>query len=645
VPLSRLGTGNDPLAPVTESLSWAALAVTRREKIAGSARLIDVPSRAISTTALVPSASDTGDAPLPVSATASTALNTAVRNFIDTHLPGWKSIADELAPIVADGIQDLLSNGAVGAEVARLAANDTILQFVSTKISNALGSYFGVPETVGTVIGDAAANLIRNTLGNTSVQGALDVLANAVRPTEDQYAAITAGLEANNVAPLGDYLKSLVANSSGEIATFLSDATVRAALASATSQAVIDLTTGSAVPTWLGNLAGGWVWEALGGGSAGTAVGDAVSSAVEGLLSNSKAMQGLATVAGGAVTNLLGAPGVAAAVADAITAFGTSYLGGANWIDALDVAWQGLLADSAFRSALGPAAGSAVYSLATNSDVVAALASTVTGLVNDVAGNAAVQAFLGELLGPTYGPTVVSTLADPTSAAQLAATAGAVITSFLGQAGVAAALSTTADQIVTALLAGASFTDALQYGLQALVADPTVVAAFNATVPDALQGVLKAPAVQHVVSDLAQGVVASLLDKTPLNTQAVSQVTKAAVDAFVANPAAQNLIGDLAGDILNGTSATELVNTVVAQVVKSQALQIALGQAIGQGIGALLGDNPVAFAVGQLAGVAAALFFGFAAGAAQLFGATGGGAAAASIPTSNSFLLIPLPAV
>ena len=152
-----------------------------------------------------------------------------MRNFIDSHLPGWTPIADQLAPIVADGIQDLLSNGAVGAEVARLASNDMILQFVSTKVASALGSYFGVPQSVGTVVGDAAANFVRNTLGNAGVQSALDVIASAVRPSEDQYAAIAAGLAANDIAPLSTYLKSVVANSSGEIATFLGDATVRAA--------------------------------------------------------------------------------------------------------------------------------------------------------------------------------------------------------------------------------------------------------------------------------------------------------------------------------------------------------------------------------------------------------------------------------
>jgi hypothetical protein len=631
-PVDRLATGNDPLAPVTEPLSFAVLAVTRRERLAAITS---------GTPALVPSASGTGNV------TAGSTLNTAVRNFIDSHLPGLTPIADQLVPIVADGIQDLLNNGAVGAEVARLASNDVILQFVSTKVSNALGSYFGVPQSAGTVIGDAAADFVRNTLGNPGVQSALDVIAGAVRPTGEQYAAIRAGLAANDIAPLSTYLKSLVANSSPEIATFLSDATVQAALASATSHAVVDLTSGPALRTWLADIADGWVSEALGDNAGASAVGNAVGGAVWGLLSNTNAMQGLATVAGAAVEDLLSTPGVAAAAADFVTQFGTGVLGGTNWIDALDTAWQGLLADSAFRSALGPAAGDAVYSLTTNSDVVSALATTVTGLVNDLAGNAAVQTFVGELLGPTYGPTLASTLADPTSAAQLAATAGAVITSFLGQAGVAAALSTTADQIVTALLADATFSDALQYGLQSLVADPTVVAAFNATVPDALQGVLKAPAVQQVISTVAQGVVADLLQRTPLNNSAfapaATQVTKAAVDALLANPAAQDLIGNLAGDILNGTPTAELVNTVIQQVVKSQALQIALGQAIGRGIGALLGDNPVAFAVGQLAGVAAALFFGFASGAAQLFGATGGGAAAASIPTGNSFLLLPVP--
>ncbi|EHB56112.1 hypothetical protein MycrhDRAFT_3306 [Mycolicibacterium rhodesiae JS60] len=641
-PLDRLGSGG-PLAPVTESLSWAALAVTRRERLATSARLIDtVPSRGIvsSTTALVPSASDTGDAPLAAGATASPALNTAVRNFIDTHLPGWTSIADELAPIVADGIADLLSNGAVSAEVQRLVTNTAIRQFVSTKISTALTYYLGVPSSVGTVVGNAAVNLATTVLGNAGVQSALDVLANAVRPDSAQNTAIAAALEAGDTAPLASYLKSVVANSTDEIATFLSTPAFGAALAAGASQAVIDLTSGPAVPTWLGDLAGGWVSQALGGGAAAEGLGNAVGNAVQGLLSNTNAMQGLATVAGAAVTNILGSPGVPAALADFVTQFGSSYLAGTDWIDALDLAWQGLVSNSAFLSSLAPATGSAVYSLATNAGVVAALGSTVTGLVNNIAGNAAVRALIGELLGPEYGPTLVSTLADPTSAAQLAATAGAVVTGFLSQAGVAAALSTAAEDLVAALLAGGSLSDGVLTAFGSLQADAAVVAAFNATVPDALKGVLKAPAVRGVISEVAQGVVADLLDKTPLNFVATSGVTKAAVDALVSNPAAQNLIGDLAGEILDGTPPEDLVNTVIAEVVKSPALQIALGQALGQGFGALLGDNPIGYAIGQLAGVGTAAFLLFAFGAANLFGLTGG-LTASAVPSGSSYLLIP----
>jgi hypothetical protein len=640
-PLDRLRSG-DPLAPVTESLSWAALAVTRRERLATSARLVDVPSRVTTSSAVVPSASDTPDAPLAAGATAGPALNTAVRTFIDSHLPGWTSIADELAPIVADGIQDLLSNGAVSAEVQRLVTNIAIRQFVSTKISTALVYYLGVPSSVGTVVGNAAINLATTVLGNPGVQSALDVLANAVRPDSAQYTAIAAALDAGDTAPLATYLKSVVANSSDEIATLMGTPVVGAALASGVSQAVIDLTSGPAVPTWLGDLAGGWVSQALGGGAAAEGLGNAVGNAVQGLLSNTNAMQGLAAVAGAAVTNIVGTAGVPAALADFVTTFGSSYLAGTNWIDALDVAWQGLVSNSAFLSSLGPATGSAVYSLATNSGVIAALGSTMTGLVNDIAGNAAVRTVIGELLGPEYGPTVVSTLADPASAAQLAATAGAVVTGFLSQAGVAAALSTAAEDLVTALLAGGSLSDGLLTAFGALQADAAVVAAFNATVPDALTGVLKAPAVRGVISDVAQGVVAGLLDKTPLNFVATSGLTKAAVDALVSNPAAQDLIGDLAGEVLNGTPPEELVNTVLAEVVKSPALQIALGQALGQGFGALFGDNPISFAIGQLAGAGAAAFLLFAFGTANLFGLTGG-LTASAVPSGGSALLIPVP--
>jgi hypothetical protein len=166
VPLDRLGTGDDPLAPVTEPLSWAVLAVTRREGTAGSARLAGTIR---GTTALITSTSDPTDTPLAASATASTGLDSAIRGFIDHYLPGWKPIADELAPIVADGIQDLLSNGAVGAEVNRLVTNDAIRQFVSTKIATALGAYLGVPPSVGTVVGDAATNFVRNVLATAGV--------------------------------------------------------------------------------------------------------------------------------------------------------------------------------------------------------------------------------------------------------------------------------------------------------------------------------------------------------------------------------------------------------------------------------------------------------------------------------------------
>ncbi len=178
-------------------------------------------------------------------------------------------------------------------------------------------------------------------------------------------------------------------------------------------------------------------------------------------------------------------------------------------------------------------------------------------------------------------------MADPKSAAQLGATAGSVITGLLAQDGVTEALAGATEQIVAALLAGASPVDVLQAAVQIAASDPALVAAFNAIVPDALQSILKAPAVRDVISTVAQGVVAQLIDSTPLSNTAldpiVSQVAKAAVDAFVANPAAQkNLIGDLAGDLLNGTPPADVVQTVVAKVVTSPALQIALGQSLGR---------------------------------------------------------------
>lgn len=646
-PLARLSGGGDPLAPVTESLSFAVLALTRREGVAGSARSVTTNGTASAAAASVPSGSATGNTPLPAGATAGTALGTAVRNLIDTHLPGFSPIADQLAPIVADGIQDLLTNGAVSAEVQRLVANVQIRQFVSAKISTALNTYLGVPTSVGTVVGNAAVSFASNVLGAPGVQAALDVIAAGVKPDNAQATAILAAVDGGDVAPLANYLKSVVANSSDEITTFLSTPAVRTALASGISSAVIDLTNGGVIPTWLGGVVDGWVTSALGGDATATAVGNALGAAVQGLLSNTKAIQGVATVAGAAVTNLLSAPGVPAALAAYLTDFGTALLADHNWMDALDIAWQGLQANSDFLAALGPAAGSAVAGLAFNADVLAALASTAKTLVINLAADEGFRTVVGELFGPQYGPTLVEALADPASAAQLGVTAGSVITAFLGQDGVADALAAATEQVVAALLAGVSPSDVLQGAIEAAVNDPALVAAFNATVPDALQSILKAPAVRDVVSTVAQGVVAQLLDKTPLDNLITGSVTKAAVDAFVSNPAAQSLIGDLAGDLLNGTPPADLVQTVISKVVNSQALQIALGQSLGQGFGALLGDNPIAYAVGQLAGVGTAVFLVFAFGAANAFGLTGGfaGSAASAVPRGSSYLLIPVPAV
>jgi hypothetical protein len=634
-PLDRLGTGNDPLAPVAEPLSWTVLAASRRE----------LSGRGTASTAatLATSSSQTGTVALPASATASGALDTAVQNFIDHYLPGWKPIAGELVPIVADGIQDLLSNGAVGAEVDRLVTNTTILQFISTKVATALTTYVGVPQGVSTVVGTAAADWVRNVFDNVGVRGALDVFAHAVMPTTEQYTEISTGLAANDLQPLGNYLSSIVTDSAGEIATFLSDPTVQSALSSATANVVIDISNGANVPAALGNIVAGWVSDGSAGSTAASAIGTAVGNAVQGLLSNSTAMQGLATVVGAAVTNILGAPNVAAAVASATTQFGTAVLGGTDWITALDTAWQGLHADSAFVAALGAAAGSAVYSLATDSGVVSALGATATALVNSVAGNPDVQAFIGTLLGPTYGPTLVSTLANPASAAQLAATVGSVVTGFLGQAGVAAALSTAANQIVTALLAGTTLTDAVQSALLSLQIDPAINAALNVTLPAGLRSALTVPAVQQALGVVAQGVVVRLIDMAPLTdtvlNPAVSQVTKATVNALLANPAAQDLISSIAGDILSGTPADQMAASMIQAVVKSPNLQVALGMALGQGIGALFGDNPVAFAIGQMAGVTAALLIGLASGAALVFNQAAG-AGATSVPSSSPYLVV-----
>ncbi|QEN12585.1 hypothetical protein ACRDU6_07755 [Mycolicibacterium sp. ELW1] len=588
-------------------------------------------------------------------------------------LQGSTAVQDGIAGTVASAVFSLWADSAVqqgfgtfvtdavSAFTADSATRLLVGQRVEQSVTSALG---GGPVAVG--VGAAVSTAVQNLLANPAgVNGLLAVAGAALSYVgipigvstviEQVLPAIIAGTDP--VTALANAWPSLRTSSAIEdslpLAVKLGLQTLFSyqGLLPALGAFITDVVSGSAasepVQAWVGQQVQQGLTAALSGSAAAAGIGSAVGAAVQNLVANVTFVNGVLGAAGSALTTLLGTSGIAADLTGAGEQVIWSLLAGNDVAAAVGAAWQGLQSDSMFTSALGTAVASAVYAFTSDTGVVAALAATTSALVSDLASDAAFRTFLGALAGPTFGPTLVSTLADPAAATQIAATLGSLITGFLGYAGVPGALSNAAQDFVAALSAGATVSGAVQGAVQYLQADSAIKAALDAIIPPGLRSLLTVPAVQQAVGEAAQGLVADFLGTTPFHNAVLDslagQVTKVAVDSLLSNPSVQTLISSLAGDIVNGTPTSDLADTVIQAVVRSPALQVAIGMALGQGIGSLFGANPVGFLVGQVTGATAALLIGLLSGVSLIVDQVSGSAAAVA-PRSNSYLLIRVPA-
>jgi len=649
--LSLFNGGGNPGGPDAAPLAWAALAVTRRESAAKAV------AAAATTTAAAVSADP---AVIRLVDQYKTVLEGQVRSFISSS-----SVANVVAPLVANGAADWILNGTVGPELTQLASDATVGAFIAEQTALQLNN-FGVPQQISSAVGSAVARAVQVAFGdatNTALIGAVDTFLGANPWTSAPLLDTLTSLVSGDVTVVDIAGSQLGSTTFWNTATaLLENVAVPQALGTATTTIIRDLAGSAPIRTLisdqLGALIGALVGASAAGGSA--AIGIAINNALTGLLADADFLDALATTAGTTVSTFLSQPGIPASLTGSASQIIGALMSGTDASAVLQAAIAGLrnsaqiqaaisatlgvaaaelLAAPAVPQALGTATTAVIRALATDPALSAALAEQLAALLTSTADLGAAGAALGDL---------AALLADPAVLNSLATIAGGAVTTLLSQPGLPAGVSDIAQQIATALQAGIDPAAVLA----ALQTNPQLIVAIDATLPGFVNAVLGIDQLRQAVSSATGALITAALGDPALVDSGLGSlggvagtVTDAVVDSLLANPAVGILIGDLVADVLSGTPSSEALSVVVDSVLSSPMLQIAVGTALGQGFGALFGENIIGNFVGWVAGGLASLTVGVAAGIVNLILFFNPGfslfpAAAAASRTDSSYVLI-----
>ena len=647
--LSLFSGGGNPGVPDAAPLAWAAVAVTRRESAANAV------AAAASTTAAAASADP---AVISLVDQYKTVLEGQVRSFISSA-----SIANVVAPLVANGAADWILNGTVGPELTQLASDATVGAFIAEQTALQLNN-FGVPQQISSAVGSAVARAVQVAFGdatNTALTGAVDTFLGAVPWTSAPLLDTLTSLVSGDVTVVDIAGSQLGSTAFWNAATaLLENAAVPQALGTATTSIIRDLAGSAAIRTLISDQLGVLIGATAAGGSTAAAIGIAINNALTGLLADADFLDALATTAGTTVSTFLSQPGIPASLtgaasqiigalmsgtdASAVLQAAIAGLSNSGQIQAaitatLGVAAAELLGDPAVPQALGTATTAVIRALTTDPTLSAALADQLAALLTSTADLGAAGAALGDL---------GALLADPVVLGSLATIAGSAVTTLLSQPGLPAGLSAIAAQVTAALQAGIDPAAILA----TLQLNPQLTAAIDATLPGFVNAVLGIDQLRQAVSAATGALITAALSDPALADSGLGSlsgvagtVTDAVVDSLLANPAVGTLISEVATDVLSGTPSDEALSVVVDSVLTSPMLQIAVGTALGQGFGALFGDNIIGNIIGWVAGGLASLTVGIAAGIANLIlffnpGFSFFPAAAAASRTDSSYVLI-----
>jgi len=611
-----LSNGTDPATPLATPLESMAAAATRRGRAAAQ-----VAGGAVTPMAL----SVEGPLSWPditslwndivngvVSATAGRvqdALNLVQAPFIALMTDVVESIggpeAGSIANIVATStfavVNTLVLYNAGLASLApltpvieSLASNTSVLQFFSNAIA---GSLTVLPDNVSAGIGNAAAYLLQQSLGNPTVAAALaPVFASATVPVgvtgtiNFLYNFVASGFSIEQTLvqmiglPVRNALSSFFANADARQALGLAATGAVNVLTGAVTPSWVTDGTSPALPEYIGEQVGGLLATALFGQNnpAGAEVAATVANAVTDLLSAFD--DDLAAAVGSAVVTLLSQPGFDNVLATTALNLPLTLLGGTP-----------LPVDGSISDAIGATVTGAVNSLLGNTDLTAAAGSTVTTLLAALADDPAVQTlitdrvsgFVTTALGGSPAATAIGAavanaigalLADPVVTGSLAAVPSSALTGFFSQTGVVTALADTVGQVTADILGGTTPGLALRTGLQSLGASPAIQNALGATVTTTVIALLGN---DTLLSAVFGDAITPLIDDPVAVTEAVS--------ALLVN-----------NDLVSALGST--VSTLITTIADHPIVQAVIVDRVTQLVTTALGKNPAAPAIGTAAG-------------------------------------------
>jgi hypothetical protein len=540
------------------------------------------------------------------------AVTGAVAKFLgDKNL--WVAVDQTVSSLAATVLGDVEVQEALGKQVASAVAG---------QVKGPLGQFLGAQ--LGTVV----VELVTNPVVQSGLLGVVNTLVSDFWTTSGVVTAfsqaagelaaaaltgdlktvapqVTAALRANTDVQAG------VQRAVGDAVTaFLSDRSLWSAVDGTLSAAVIELSSNPVVLNALASAVSNEVTNLL-GADLGAAVGPQVGAAVVQFVSDPAVVTGLIGVVDTVFSTFFRTAGVVDAFATAASEFALVLVAGGGLAKAVEAAETDLTSSAAVQAGVETAITDALNQVDTaivgNPAVQQLLGTITTNLVEEVAGDEAVQAYVAE----RYGAEVAGLLANTAAVDVIATQLGSAVTGLLAYPGVSTAVTESLALFAGEWLGGTSEFVALADAIKTLQANTAFIAAVNAVIPPAVNNILADAAARSAIAVVVGDEVIAALKKAGINNSFLDkvggQVAKGAAESLLTRKAGVALIDDLAVKLALGMPLSDVTGFVGDEVLHKPALQFALGLSIGQGIGSLFGDNIFGRLIGTMVGIPTAI--------------------------------------